>query len=113
HGDFTEASGFSVLLTRKSFAFCKGFSGVLLGAHASCVLWSARILFTTKTRRIAKDFFASSCLRGEIPFGCGWAALCSSVVSFMLSGCDGPTYPPASWKILFTCFRSGRIACLS
>ena len=27
---------------------------------------SACILFTTKTRRIAKDFFASSCLRGEI-----------------------------------------------
>src|SRR5439155_15557066 len=39
---------------------------------------SADILFTTKTRRIAKDFFASPCLRGEISFGCGWAALCSS-----------------------------------
>src|SRR5204862_1910792 len=38
----------------------------------------------TKTRRIAKDFFASSCLRGEIFLGCGWAALCSSVVLFQL-----------------------------
>ena len=33
----------------------------------------------TKRGRIAKDFFASSCLRGEIFFGCGRAAPCSSV----------------------------------
>ena len=58
---------------------------------------SARILFTTKTRRIAKDFFASSCLRGEIfwlrlgctlfiggffqTFGCVSAALWNARVS--------------------------------
>src|SRR2546421_5300416 len=62
---------------------------------------SARILFTTKTRRIAKDFFASSCLRGEIPFGCGWAALCSSVVSFMLSGCGGLRIPQNPGKSFY------------
>ncbi len=40
--EFHEASeprlGCSVLLTRESFAFWKGFLRVLLGAHASCML---------------------------------------------------------------------------
>ena len=70
-----------ILRTRKSFAFWKRFLCVLLGAHASCVRGVRNAEHAGSVRSQGRPL-RSPRLCGEIRFGCGWAALCSSVVSF-------------------------------
>src|SRR5216117_1349463 len=70
----------SVPLSRKSFATCQGFSFACSWerTHPACrVLDTLGTLEACAPRDGTSAFSASLC--GEIRFGCGWAALCSSV----------------------------------
>src|SRR5205809_4572214 len=88
----------SVLLSRKSFASCQGFSSaVLLGAHASCVQDVRHPGHAGSVRSQGRNLRVLCVSAMRFFFGCGWAALCSSVVS--LFGC-GSTAPWNSWPVI-------------